>query len=348
MSRYMQFKKSESYVLIFSLAILSLITVLTYQLLRNVSVGYNFDKAMIDREHAEMLALGGINIAIAQLTIDKPVEANKKLSPEEQQKKKKKEFGEFLERMLPNINRWQEYNLKKEIDGIDGTLNICITCENGKINLNKAFDFKTKDFKPEYKKLLENVKFTNEKISEHVLKRLTEYLRKRNKPLYDISELNDEKVLPIKKLFYEPPVRTEKQLNAKPNTAIALQDLFTIWGDTEKLEALFLSDALCEILKLRRPMPYDAERRKEKFKSFIKSYDANVDENDIKYWNLISQIYDPKMGFKASDNKIFSPNFAPTAYSVLSSGKVGDVEQRALAILIKGKQKFDIIRIYWI
>ncbi|NTW44425.1 MAG: hypothetical protein HGB14_08335 [Anaerolineaceae bacterium] len=34
-------------------------------------VGAGFSKTMINREHAEMLALGGINIAIAELTYDK-------------------------------------------------------------------------------------------------------------------------------------------------------------------------------------------------------------------------------------------------------------------------------------
>jgi hypothetical protein len=335
-------------VLIFSLAILSLITVLTYQLLRNVSVGYNFDKTMINREHAEMLALGGIKLAIAHLTIDKPVPNNKKLSNEEQQKKHKKEFGEFLERMLSNINRWQEYKLTKAIDGMDGIISLCIVCEEGKININKAFDFKAKEFKPEYKKLLGQLVTTAGNVRTNTLKNLTDFLKKRAKPLDDISELYEEKTLSVRKTFYEPPIRTEKQAYAKPNTDVTIQDLFTTWGDSEKVEALFLSDSMCGLLKFRRPMPYDAEKRKETIKNFIKNYNQNMDENSDEYWKAASQIYNPEIDFKAGNNKIFASKFEPKVYSVLSSGKVGNVEQRVLAILVKEKQKFDIVRVYWI
>ena len=48
--------------------IISIIIMMTEQMIRGVMVGAGFTKTMVNREHAEMLALGGINIAIAQLT----------------------------------------------------------------------------------------------------------------------------------------------------------------------------------------------------------------------------------------------------------------------------------------
>ena len=159
-------RNRQAYVLIFTLAALAFATVLTSQLMRMVSVGSTFDQAMIDRERAEMLALGGINLAITQLTIEQPREKDEKLSPKEKDQRGKKEFTGFLERVLPNINRWQIFELKEEIDGIDGEVKICISCEDGKIDINKAFDFKKGKFKPEYEPLIKTLKLTKAKKKE--------------------------------------------------------------------------------------------------------------------------------------------------------------------------------------
>ncbi|MBU1007629.1 hypothetical protein KKA53_00945 [Candidatus Dependentiae bacterium] len=375
-------RKPKAFVLLFALSILSLVTILTHQLLRTVYVGWHFDRAMVDREHAEMLALGGINLAIAQLTVKKKsfkkteFSTEKKLSQEELAKKNKQEFNDFLQRVLPHMNRWQLFSLDKAIDGIDGELKFCISCENGKININEAFDFQKQEFKPIYKKFLERLTFRGkEKSAGQFLKNLTKYLTKRNKKIEDISQLYEDTDSSVSELFYEPPQRTIKVKAAKPNNSLTVQDIFTIWSNSETLEALFLSDALCGMLGLRRPHAYDAQTRKEKFKEFIKSFDPGTDQNTEKYWNMVNPLYEAKNTAKIKDLKIFSSKFEPKVYSVLSSGKVGKVEQRLLAIIEKvhqekeqGKNKtpdekpkqenkdsakdqaktFRIVRLYWI
>ena len=355
-------RKSKSYVLIFALVILSLVVILTQQLIKTVYVGSHFDRTMIDREHAEMLAIGGINLAIAQLTLEKPrdkkeVRLKRKELPEEKTKRNKKELAIFLRRTLPYINRWKIYKLTEKIDGVDGELKLCISCEQGKININKAFDFKKNVFKPQYKKLLSKLKFqSGQDPPKLFIKKLTNWLKKRKRPLDDLSELQNDSL--SLKFFYEPPVRTEKVKAAKPNTSIALQDLFTIWGGDNRiksgcsLEALFLSDAMCSIFGFRRPRAYDAKLRKDTYKTIIKDFSPALDENSEKYWKQITPLYEPKSGFKIKDNKIFYPKFEPSIYSVLSSGKVGSVEQKLLAIIKKIKLEnnstFKIIRMYWI
>jgi hypothetical protein len=300
---------------------------------------------MIDREHAEMLALGGINLAMAQLSMQVKTpkkEIKKKLSKAELKKKRKKEMSQMLNRTLPNLNRWQEYKLVKDVDGMDGIVKICVTCENGKININEVFDFKKQAFKPKYKNLLLKLKLVSEgkKVDpEQFLKRLTEFLKKRKRKLDDISELREEKILKTAKLFYEPPIRTEKIREAKPNKEVTLQDIFTIWSENEKLEALFLSDALCSMLNFRRPGAYDSQIRKEKFQEVIKKFEPNLDQNDEKYWKIVSPLYEPKSTTRMKDIKIFSSKFEPTVYSVLCSGKVGNVEQRLLAVIKKVKKQ---------
>jgi hypothetical protein len=337
-----------------------------------VYVGTHFDKAMIDREHAEMLALGGINLAISQVTIDK-TPTTKKMSKNEKAKIKSKDLQTFLERILPSINRWQVFELQKEIDGVDGEIKICITSEDGKININKVFDFKKQNFKPVYKTLLQKIKFRGkEKISgESFLNQLTELLIKRNRKLEDISQLQTGIPSKISKLFYNPPHRTIKQRDAKPNDDIAINDIFTIWSDSDKIQAPLLSDALCSILNFRRPMAYDAELRKKKFTSIIENFNPKMDQNNKKYLKIINPLYEPKSTFKLENTKIFSSTFEPRCYSVLSSGKVGNVEQKLLAIIKKtsiepvkknkpGSEKkatvdtsknnyeFKILRLYWI
>lgn len=352
-------RKSKSFVLMFALAMLSLVVILTHQLIRTVYIGYHFDQSMVEREHAEMLALGGLNLAIAQLTIEKPQlekDKKKKLSPEEEKKKKKKEFADFLKRTLPNMNRWQVFPLTELLDGIDGEVKICITCEQGKLNINNIYDFKKSVIKKPYKKLLERIKVAGKKRGGQFVKKLEAFLKKRNRKIDDISELHDESLEQLKTLFYQPPERTEKIKQAKPNKEVALQDLFTIWSPNEKLEALYLSDALCALLDFRRPRAYDAELRKEKYKGIIKGFDPSMDQNTKQYWNKFGSIYDMKRTFKIDDLKIFSPKFEPKVYSVLSSGKVGSVEQRLLAVIREVGQKketnkktqFEIIRVYWI
>jgi len=333
--------KKHSFVLLFALSILALVTILTNQLLRTVYVGWHFDRAMVEREHAEMLALGGLNIAIAQLTIEKKkpkkeTQTEEKLTKEELAKKKKKEFSNFLQQILPHINRWQTFALDEKIDGITGELKLCITCENGKININEAFDFQKHEFKPIYKKFLERLKFRGkEKSTGKFLKNLTIFLKKRNRKIEDISQLQEDVASSISQLFYEPPKPTAKKKDAKPNTILAVQDIFTIWTKSDKLEALFLTDALCCMLGLRRPQAYDAQIRKEKFKDFIKNFDPKIDQNTEKYWLMVNPLYETKNPTKLKDLKIFSSKFEPTVYSVLSSGKVGNVEQRLLAIIKK-------------
>lgn len=335
-------RKTNAFVLLFALSILSLVTILTHQLLRTVYVGWHFDRAMVDREHAEMLALGGVNLAIAQLTIKKKekkktdTQIKEKLSKEELAKKTKKQFNQFLQRVLPNLNRWQIFKLDQATDGVDGEVKICISCETGKININEAFDFQKQEFKPIFKAFLGQLKFKGkEKSTGKFLKNLTKFLKKRNKKIEDISQLQEDNSSSIAELFYEPPRRTEKIKAAKPNASLTIQDIFTIWSKEEKLEALFLSDALCAMLGLRRPLAHDAQVRKEKFKELIKNFDSGIDQNTEKYWKMVNPLYEAKNTAKIKDLKIFSSKFEPKVYSVLSSGKVGKVEQRLLAIIEK-------------
>ena len=351
--------KRNSYVLLFTLSIMTLITILTFQLMRNVFVGTNFDRTMINREHAEMLALGGINLAIAQLsppkkksrkeTKDKIQKPSTLSKGEGSDKEKFKDIRSVLKRTLPHLNRWQVFSLNEKLDGIDGEIKFCMTSEDGKININEAFDFQKKEFKPIHKKLIDSLVIRGKAEKGQVLKQLTEFFKKRKQKIDDISEL--QKVLPeLDVFFYEPPVRTEKMKDAQANTHIALQDLFTVWTFHDTVEPLFLSDAMCAVFNLRRPLPYDAERMKDKFKRIIDNFKSDTEKNTEQYWNLLKTIYTKKPLNLNEYKKIFSTTFEPKVYSVLSSGNVRNVEQRLLAIIEKEEPQKEarILKIYWL
>ncbi|MBD3273611.1 hypothetical protein GF385_04660 [Candidatus Dependentiae bacterium] len=364
-------KKNRASILIFTLLILSIITMLTQQLVRSVLIGYEFSSNQLRAEQARFLALGGIQLAISQLNIDKIQERDikKKLS-------EKEKFKKFLLRILPNINRWQTFDLKEDLDGIDGQIKLCITCENGKININEAFDFNKKEFKPEYKKILNGLEIKGKLKTGEIEKRLTEFLKNRKKPLDDISQLSNISGLQDLNIFYEPPNISEYKKKSSPNSEIYLQDLFTIWTEKKDINLLFLSDSMLAVLGLRRPLADDSENLKDKFNNFIKNFNKDWLKNWEPNWKNFSPIYGRNTKILKSSEKILSKEFGPKFYSVLSCGKIENVEQKLLVVLKevvkekkeqqnkkvsakeklaeeKGKKEkssktFQIIRMYWL
>ena len=134
-----------------------MVTLLTQQLLKNVSVGIAFGRTMIAREQAEMLALGGIRMAIAQLARSvQPEEKSKQEMPtkkKDQNEATKFSFKNFIIHVLPHLERWQEFALQEEYDGIEGSIKISISAEEGKVGLNQLFDERKREVTPTAKEL---------------------------------------------------------------------------------------------------------------------------------------------------------------------------------------------------
>ena len=80
-----------------------------------------------------MLALGGIDIALSQLSFKAPdVNESKKSSSASES------FEQlWFKRIFPLMNKWQNFNISK-IDNsmLNSTLDIYMACENSKININ--------------------------------------------------------------------------------------------------------------------------------------------------------------------------------------------------------------------
>jgi hypothetical protein len=347
-------KKSGS-IIVFSLMILSIILALTQQLLRSVYVSTNFIKTMINREQAEMAALGGVNLAIVQLQNEKakiddekrPLASTRKEGTEgggekkdPSDKKKSDPSKILLQNILPNLNKWQTFDLQETTDGVDGQIKICISSENGKLNINEAFDFKKQEFKKEYETILKALIIKDKLPAGEIHNKIVELFKNRKKKLNDISELYEISGFENLDIFYSPPkTPVGKKEKYASNGDITLQDFFTIWTDKFEIDPLLLSDSVCAVFGLRRPLANDAIKMKEKFKQLTESFNPNWGRNWDENWKHIQPIYGDKPKSIKDFVNIFSKQFGPTVYSVLSSGKVGNVEQRLLAIIKKTKKE---------
>jgi hypothetical protein len=330
-----RYNKNSAYILVSTLFIISFIALLTQQLLRRMGVQAQFNSIIVAREKAEMIALGGINLAIGQLTAHEHERDETKIG-EDDKKDPDEKTKKLLSTLLPHINRWQTFQLKENLDGVNGELRICISCENGKINVNKSFDFNKKEFSPEFKNILGAVTLKGKvKLAPgEFLKRLTEFMRKRGKPIDDISELMSVPGFETLALFYNPPERPVKK-GQSPERLIALSDLFTVWSSSSSIEPWLLSDIVRLLWGLNRPKWNDADTMKETFKKTISQFKKGLGAKWNENWQVLAPIYGNTPRNFNVVQKILSQQFDPTVYTVISSGKVHDVQQKLLAVLEK-------------
>ncbi|MCB9493249.1 MAG: hypothetical protein H6679_03170 [Epsilonproteobacteria bacterium] len=335
-------KKKNGAILVICLLLLSVVVVLVEQLARGVLVGAYFTRTMVEREHAKTLALNGVRLAMLQVGFEEKkkeeqgeIKQNQSadLGKESAEKKESKRLQKFLLRNLPHLNRWQSFYLKRQYDGIDGQIKICVSCEGGKININEAFDFKAQQFKSEYQMLLRGLEIKGKLAAGEILKRLTDFLKERNRKLDDISQLSDISEFKELDVFYSPPLAPVKEQKAQSKQTLALQDIFTTWTTDDKINPLWLSDSLCAILGLRRPFADDAKKRKEVFKNFVVNFKKEWTQDWATNWQYLEPLYEQRPQILDNVKRIFSSELLPKTFSVLSSGKVGNVEQTLLALI---------------
>lgn len=329
---------SPASVMIFCLMMMAGLLFLSQQLITSVYVSSRFIRTMVDREHAEALALGGFQVAIAQLMVDKtderPDKKNKDAAqPDEKENKQKTALLSMLKRVIPHLNRWQKFEFTEKNDGFDGELKICISCEQGKLNINNIFDFQTMDFKKPFDQIMKSLEMKNKLKPGQIYTRVIEFFKKRKRRLDDISQLLQIPDLEALDIAYNPPVLPEKKKQSSPNVNVTLQDLFTTWSDGVIFEPLMLSDALCAVFGVRRPQADDAQVMREQYEQFFTKYDPTQTYDWEQSWDILEPLYGPKPKSIASIKGIFTKQFGAKVFSVLSCGKVGSVESHALAII---------------
>jgi hypothetical protein len=345
----------QGYILILAVMFLSIGVVLVSQLFEIGSVHIKFDNAMIQREQAKQLTHGCVQLALSQLSV-----VQTKTGQQDQLQEQKK----LLTNILAVLNQWQVFELKKDIDGIDATIGLCLISENGKIDLNAMFDFKEKKFKGQgqatgdMKKIWQSYCatlrpfFNNKDICEPVEK----FLKEHGKPLLDVSELFGVKEIAQEfgGQLFAPPPDIESKTDKK--RVIYLTDLFTVFSRQPIVQPLFLSDAVRAVLGLKRAThkTADIEKVKKQIQELLKDFNAGAPLQQI--WDKqLQPIYGKDFkSLPAGTSQLFDAKFEPTIFSVLCYANVGTIRQELWAILEKQKptdQKslpYVITRLYWL
>lgn len=369
-------KKQPGAIVIVALMMVSVIVMITEQLMRSVFIGSQFTITMLDRERAKAFALSGIELAKNQLLIKEDSEADEQRKQDtnnnQQNQAKLSPTKKLLKQLLPHLNRWQTFYFNEKTEGLNGSVQVCITSEHGKINVNELFDFKKQEIKKEYEEWLSGLEIPGKMVQGELLKALKDFFIKRRKKLYDISELREIKALEGIALFYSPPSTPDitKKEKSRPNTTLALQDIFTVWTTTSQMHPLLLSDGVCAMLNVRRPHADDDIILKAQFKTLSDEYQDGWGQNWEQNWKYLSGIYGDMPKIIETVKPLFAKQFEPQIYSVLSYGKSGNTEQRLLAVLKKvvtkqpvtqpdakgedkktkqkDKDSFKLIRLYWL
>ena len=370
-------RTKPGYIFILTLMVMALAVVVVSYIFNSGAIHVPFTKTMIDREKAKQLAFSGIQIAISQLsqTIDMPKADKKegaapptqspvpKESPDEQAAK------ELLKEILPALNRWQQFALQEEVDGIDGSMSVCLMSEEGKININALYDFKKHTFKgspfqQEINKLLLR-EICKSVGKPELFDDIEKYLKARQYRLDDVTELLTIKGGEAFKeyIFYQPPAITEAKKNSTPSQQpkknkkqVYLTDIFTVWSGKDTVDPWLLSDSLCALLGVKRAESSDIESRKEMVKNIVKEF-----KTTMQFPADWKKLFEPLYGVEFKDlpkgvEYILNTKFEPKIFSVLSYGNVGAVTMKLLAVLERTKQTAEnqvsygvtIKKIYWL
>jgi hypothetical protein len=352
----------SGFIMVLTLMILSIGIIIVSQLSQQSGVHAIFVSSVVKREQAKLLALSGVQIAMSQLTLKKKEEKKDKPAQSAQQPTAAPgDAVEFLRQIVPLMNVWQNFELKKFTDGVNGTIQLYISCESGKINLNGIYYvMRAKNATGSVLKgqqLLQTLMNDIKKYSQHkeaadIVKPFFALTNKRPYPFNDVTELLT--IQELEKLFkhyifYEPTSTDSKQ------KVLYLTDLFTIWTDDLIMNPWVLSESVSTLLELKTAKDTPQKQRKEQVKAALKEYKTGMPINDA--WNKsLAQLYTKEFKNLPKDIElIMGTSNEPSTFCVISYGTVGTVSQKVCAI-VKKKQRssnsdepaYVIKKLYWL
>lgn len=336
----------SGYILPLTMIIIFSISAVIVRLLVRSTAMVPVRKMVLEREQAKQLALMGVTVVQAQLT---------------GQIKTAKEKQKFYKQMLLNLNRWQTFALQEEVDGIDGQIQIYMSCEDGKIPLNALWDFEKKKFVPsdkiDVKKLLAHVGFGqrgSKKQERFLVDELERVLKNYEYPLEDVTQLFDDTYFKglAAQWLPSPPRQQEEQPGAVPQIEPLLSDFFTVERTDATIQPLFLSASVKDVFELNQA-PSDVKQYEEDVQKIMSSLKDSIDWKT--QWNaLLSKPYgQPYEKLLPAFSKLFNTAVGASVISVVCYGNVGAVTQKVLAILSQnieqdGRVMYNIRKLYWL
>jgi hypothetical protein len=323
---------ASGYVLIITIMMIAASTALLTAIVHSVFSYQHYVQLASDRQQARSLALSGIELARSQVSLirEKKAQEDKKMSVTQR----------WVKQFLPYLNRWQTVQLTQEQAGVDAAIQLYISCENGKIALNKLVEHQMGN-KQEgaddntYKGRI--AQMLKQEASLDILAVLKDRTKEIGRPLEDPSELKINKPL-----FVAPD---------RPQKSIAVMDLFTTTNTSGTLNPWVFSQSLTSILGLKADT---GGTKLEDMVAKLKPTMAWAQDWD----ELFGQFYGKKFGALPKEiTALFAAQFEASAFSVVSYAKVGSVTQRVAALLETDEMPtesssknsiFKITKIYWL
>lgn len=347
--------KCPGFILTLTLLILSISIILVTQIVSRTLANYRLSRLIALREKARVLALGGIQIAIAQLSPEQSTDSKttptKPQSPEAPEKS-----AELTENVLLYVNRPQKFELKQEIEGIDAQIELYISSELGKINLNALYDFNNKKFVADQnfdgKKIVQLIaeKYKSLLGETNIIELLEKFFKSHNGPLDDITEL-----LTLKEFaHFSDTIFQEPKKSEKTEIAVPLTDLFTASTKTSReIQPTQISRTLAATLGFSRQTLMEANNtaQAQELAQLIKPT-----MNWAQEWN---KVLAPRFGKEYTNipqeiRNLFSTRFEATTFSVLASATIETTTQKVYAIIEKNissdaqNTHFAIKKLYWL
>lgn len=339
----------KGYIIIMTMLIIALgVAIVTY--IYKKGTLYNpLAQLAAHKEKARMLTMSGLQIALAQLG-----EPSKNNTDDKNEQKKntylkqetQSETALLYQTLLPRLNRWQNFVLKENVDGVDATIRIAIGCEEGKINLNQIYDFTKKEFRKlpdgisDWSLILKELCVILEKQTENkeLFEALKNFLHNRTQPLNDITELLLIKEFSKFKeaIFYQP---LDTKTGKEHNGLLYLADIFTLYTQTHMIDPWVLSDSMCGILKFPRAEQNDLENRIKIIEPILKKFKNTYTWNSD-WQHFLQPIYQKELqSLPKGIESVLQEKPDPTIFSVLISATYGKVTQKLYGIIERVKKK---------
>lgn len=341
----------QGYILIFTLLVVATAVVISVYIANRGASHVAFMSIAIEREKAKLLAKSGIEVAIAQLAKKPPKpeeeKGQQKGAAGEQKKEEGLESKNLLKQLLPNLNHFQTFELKENVDGIDGQIRVCIMCEEGKININQIYDFEKKQFKGEkegagnWKLIMQELFKSIEKStkSKDLFAAYEKVLKKRQSAFDDPTELMTQKEFSsfADCLFYEPPMGAKTDEKEQPARPIYLTDIFTVWSSSDKIEPWLFSDSINALFGLPRAQDGEIKKRGQMVVKWLEKFKEKVNwKEDWK--TILMPMYGKELRTLPKNiDSLLSNTFDPKIFSVIVWGTVGNVTQKIFAIVERKK-----------
>jgi hypothetical protein len=345
----------SGYIFITTLIMLAMFSFMAIRMTDKVEAFVLYARTFIDRQKARQLALSGVQLGMSQLVHGMHQEGEQAEKETEQNQALR-----LLKNTVPYNGRLQTFALQRARDGVTGRIDICITCENAKIDLNALYDFSKGAFigegaqQGDSKKIMQELfsRLEEQYQAKNLFAAFEKYMKERKVILDDVTQLLTDPQLRIlqEHIIYEPDKKDEKQFTQERKKRVYLTDLFTVWSGTRTIDPWLLTESIRALLGLQpiEDKPMDKALLPKTIKS---SFDWQQD------WNtLLAALYGKQyQDIPEFIRPLFATKFEPHTFSVLSYGKIGRVTQKVLAIveLRLSKQKevgFDasIKKLYWL